>query len=513
MNPQIDASKYKVLTEGSASVLFPPDQVFYNPVQQYNRDLSSLAIRAFSEIYYEEKLARKRKHDKESPDPKDCEPQPYVRILEALSATGLRAIRYGKEIPLVSKVVANDLSKDAVNAINFNIEYNRIQDKVEANEGDAIRVMADSKDQFHVVDLDPYGTAAPFVDSALNSLKDGGLLLVTCTDLGVLAGAGYPEKCFALYGGSPLHGDVTHESALRLVLHMISTTAAKYKKWIEPQLCLSIDFYVRLFIRVRTSPIKVKELASNQMICYKCSGCYTIYNQPLGRWTENPNATAKQNSKKYGLSKGPPVGPECTFCGFTNHLCGPMWRGPLHNPAFIDRVLGLEESADESIFKTRPRIKGMLTMAKNELVDVPFHVKTTTLSAILKGPSPSLDTFAAALSNLGYRVSLCHSAPGAIKTDAPYEVIWYVGKLWTEKNGVTADKLNPNTAGHRIMTDNSIGKNIDLSSLNKDKKVDDITWLFQPNGESKKLKELRKIKIVRYQENPTANWGPKARPH
>ena len=58
-------------------------------------------------------------------------------------------------------------------------------------------------------DLDPYGTAAPFIDSAIQCLEDDGMLLVTCTDAGVLAGSGYPEKCFALYGG------------IILVMHML----------------------------------------------------------------------------------------------------------------------------------------------------------------------------------------------------------------------------------------------------------------------------------------------------
>ena len=47
-----------------------------------------------------------------------------------------------------------------------------------------------------VVDLDPYGSASPFIDSAIGSIADGGLLCVTCTDLAVLAGAQYPEKAY-----------------------------------------------------------------------------------------------------------------------------------------------------------------------------------------------------------------------------------------------------------------------------------------------------------------------------
>lgn len=44
------------------------------------------------------------------------------------------------------------------------------------------------------IDLDPYGTAAPFLDSALQATEDGGLMCITCTDLAVLAGSNYPEK-------------------------------------------------------------------------------------------------------------------------------------------------------------------------------------------------------------------------------------------------------------------------------------------------------------------------------
>ena len=45
-----------------------------------------------------------------------------------------------------------------------------------------------------VVDLDPYGTAAPFIDAAVQSVNDLGLLCVTCTDLSVLANTNYPDK-------------------------------------------------------------------------------------------------------------------------------------------------------------------------------------------------------------------------------------------------------------------------------------------------------------------------------
>ena len=65
------------------------------------------------------------------------------------------------------------------------------------------------KDRVDVVDLDPYGTAAPFLDAAVQAVRDDGmhsllcflgcrcvpgLLCVTCTDLAVLASGNFPEK-------------------------------------------------------------------------------------------------------------------------------------------------------------------------------------------------------------------------------------------------------------------------------------------------------------------------------
>jgi hypothetical protein len=49
--------------------------------------------------------------------------------------------------------------------------------------------------------------------------------------------------------------------ALRLVLHSLATAAARYGRHIEPLVSLSIDFYVRVFVRVKTAPIQVKKLA------------------------------------------------------------------------------------------------------------------------------------------------------------------------------------------------------------------------------------------------------------
>lgn len=415
--------EYEAVTEGLAEILkLKGDQskentaktqsVFYNPIQQFNRDLSVLAIRAFAEdlatirrLRKEKQLARqaqgvqpgkKRKRggisteeinveqipeaggkrskpdDVDKPDaplalgtehantldepavPRDVksadndasliptgpkagtppksiqEPRPTFRVLDALSATGLRALRYAKEIPMVTSITANDLSSAATASIKLNVQHNGVGEIVKPTTGDARAHMYNAAssslhaDQrlYQVIDLDPYGTAAPFFDAALQALADGGLLCVTCTDAGVFASTGYLEKTYSQYGGLPFKGPQSHEGGLRLILQAVATSAARYGIAIEPLLSLSIDFYARMFIRIKKSPAEVKLLAGKTMLVYNCdTGCGAWTTQFLAQ-TKDKKAKNGDPFYKFSLAQAPSSSPHCEHCGFKTHLSG-----------------------------------------------------------------------------------------------------------------------------------------------------------------------------------------------
>ena len=46
------------------------------------------------------------------------------------------------------------------------------------------------------VDIDPYGSPCTFLDSAVQCVRDGGLLMCTATDTAVLCG-NHGEVCYA----------------------------------------------------------------------------------------------------------------------------------------------------------------------------------------------------------------------------------------------------------------------------------------------------------------------------
>ena len=70
--------------------------------------------------------------------------------------------------------------------------------------------------------------------------------------------------------------------ALRIVLQSIESHANRYGRYIVPLLSLSIDFYVRLFVRVYTGQKQCKKSTSKLGYVYQCTGCETINTQPLG---------------------------------------------------------------------------------------------------------------------------------------------------------------------------------------------------------------------------------------
>ena len=224
-----------------------------------------------------------------------------MSIFEALAASGLRSLRYWKEVPGVRTIVINDLDPVAVDMARENVIRNGLVNDLIGGEsansnnsalgvvneqeqlnnnfhirprgiqlqvGDATHEMYVSrrppklypnqcnpsqllmKPQYDVIDLDPYGSAAPFIDAAMQSIVNGGLLAVTCTDMAALGGS-HPETCYGRYGAFPLQrAGYLQELALRILLYHMSVVAARYGRTIKPILSVGMAFYCRVFVEV-----------------------------------------------------------------------------------------------------------------------------------------------------------------------------------------------------------------------------------------------------------------------
>ena len=118
-----------------------------------------MTIREFAKVRAEELAARGR------------DATQGISALEALSATGLRSVRYMKEIEALRTLVANDIDPTATELMRKNFEFNSCpESKYQIYTEDAIdlmNMMRKEKRHFDVVDLDPYGTAVPFLESSI----------------------------------------------------------------------------------------------------------------------------------------------------------------------------------------------------------------------------------------------------------------------------------------------------------------------------------------------------------
>ncbi|XP_063829867.1 tRNA (guanine(26)-N(2))-dimethyltransferase [Ostrinia nubilalis] len=483
----------KKIIEGPAEIHLVSDGVFYNPVQEFNRDLSIAVLNVFLDEYIAEKTELFKKRNKNKNEGEDSQPQIEVNLLEALAATGLRSIRYAKEVPKLNKVVANDLSKTAVETMKVNFEKNLVADKVEPSLDDACMLMYKHKhpsSRFAAIDLDPYGCPSPFLDAAVQSVQDGGLLLVTATDMAVLAGNS-PETCYSKYGAISLKTKCCHEMALRILLQCIESHANRYSRYIEPLLSISADFYIRVFVKVHTGALQCKQTTSKLGMVYHCKGCDNMTLQPLGDFKPNPTEK-RPDQQKAVLPPAPTVGAHCENCNQRHSLGGPVWAAPIHSERFVTDVLTRVETDDTLALRTSNRILGVLSMVREELHDAPFYhaldkmcgrVHVTCMPALL---------MRSAILNAGYKVSYSHASKLSVKSPAPARLLWDIIRAWAKEHPVNPKRVEADPIAKHILS-HEITHTIDFSE--------------RPDANPCSRRDGR----LRFQFNPEPHWGPGSR--
>ena len=83
-----------------------------------------------------------------------------------------------------------------------------------------------------------------------------------------------------------------------MVLYTINTMACKHGKRVEPLISLTVDFYVRLFMRIKAAPIECHESITKYSNIHQCTFCESFWLQPLGE--KVPLNDKKSKSRKKG---------------------------------------------------------------------------------------------------------------------------------------------------------------------------------------------------------------------
>ncbi|CAN6318963.1 unnamed protein product [Urochloa humidicola] len=478
--PSAAAGRPATLREGRAEIFADEsNSVFYNKAQVNNRDISIAVLRSFISKIREEYLVRSTKGELE--DTKLSEQAKYEepKVLEALAASGLRAIRYALEVDGIGQVTAVDNNEAAVEACKKNIQLNGslASSKVVPHLADARVYMLTHPKEFDVVDLDPYGSPAAFLDSAVQCVADGGLLMCSATDMAVLAG-GNAEVCFSKYGSYPLRGKHCHEMALRILLACIESHAIRHKRHIVPIISIHMDFYIRVFVRIFTSASTVKSSPLKLTHVYQCIGCYSFHLQNIGRI----NLKDKRNITLPNF--GPTVPEECSECAHKFVMGGPIWSNPIHDKEWASSILSNIHVMRDS-YPAYAKISAILTSVSEELPEAPLFVSLHNLCAILKCTNPTMVMLHSAIRSAGFQTSGSHVDPLALKTNAPMSVIWDIMRCW----------VNLHPVKHR--TGNHPG-NVILSQEPK----------LQANFSQAPETSVPK-KCPRFVPNPEKFWGPR----
>jgi len=181
--------------------------VFYNPRMRLNRDTAVLALGVHGRH-----LSRR------------------LVICEPMCGTGVRGIRLALEVPDVEGVIMGDLNPRAVRLAEENAARNDVSDRVRVRlmEANLLLSLHDhSRRRFDYIDLDPYGSPAPYLDAAVRSCRNRGMVALTATDMAPLCGVN-PRACLRKYGGLPLRTPYSHEVALRLLAGALVVAAARH---------------------------------------------------------------------------------------------------------------------------------------------------------------------------------------------------------------------------------------------------------------------------------------------
>jgi len=352
--------------------------VFYNPAMELNRDLAMLTVQTYQRLVNRELVA--------------CEP---------LTGCGVRGIRLAKEVAGVRKVVVNDISSDAATLASFNVSMNGLTDKVLVDNKDANLLLssyAAPRKRFDYVDIDPFGSPALYIDSALRALRNGGLLALTATDMAPLCGI-HAKACLRKYGGKPLRTEYCHELAVRLLISSLVMLAAKHDIGVNVVFSYSDLNYVRTYAIASYGAKSADNSVQSMGYILHCFSCFHRESQ----------------SGLTSLARK-----DCPECGSKLQIAGPLWVGPLWDKEFCAKLIAETRRRD---LRSQVKILNMALVIASEIYAPITYYVIDKVCDKFSLPVPSLSKVIDRLAEAGFPAVATHFSSKAVRTNAPAAIL------------------------------------------------------------------------------------------
>ncbi len=360
-----------------------------------------------------------------------------IYALDGLSATGLRARRWLNELPPESatriSATMGDMDPVALDwAMRCHEEFPPEHGKGEllSHQGDLRKSVLEHGR--HWVDIDPYGSPLPFLDTAIQSLARRGVAEISATDSAALTGSS-KSALLRRYGARVRTDGLAHDSGLRVLLATVARTAARHERSIEPLLSIWESHHLRVSVRVLRSVERANDVEVS-----------------LGWRVASPTVEEVSSSIESGLQS------ETSFDSLPMHcflplshpvnrsdkrISGPMWTGPMgHIEAMAsmteERALELcgpgtiEDDpvgwSEKDFEYERRRVVRSVRHISDEsgVIDAPHLILVDELASWLgSGSPPSPSGMVEALRESGHRASVARYGKPAFRTDAPWSEI------------------------------------------------------------------------------------------
>jgi len=341
---------------------FPPGTapVFFNKRMELNRDATILLL-------------------------SDLLPSEY---LDLMAATGVRALRVAHECKI--PVIANDRDASAVGFLKSNAQ--RLSLPIRVANRDAHAILA--TERFETVDLDPFGSPAPFIDSCIRSARR--YLFVTATDTAPLCGA-HLKAGMRRYAARPMNTDYHPEVGLRMLIGHVARETMKYDRGIEPILSFTFEHFHRTHLRLIPGVRAADRTLASLGYIHQCPSCAF-------------------REVEAGMLPGAII---CPHCSKKTDPIGPLWIGEIIDREIVGRLL---KRIPAMTLGSKARLTRHLTLLLGELPLLP-HYDYHLMAKRTGASPPAMEIFLSRLRERGFQASRAHYSGTAVLTDAPLEVI------------------------------------------------------------------------------------------
>jgi len=358
--------------------------VFYNPVMELNRDIAVLAFQAYQRMVNRD-----------------------ISICEPLTSSGIRGIRFAAEIHGVKKVVISDISERAIKLAKHNVNLNGLNERVTVQHKDANCLLSchgAPRKRFDIMDIDPFGSPVPYLDSTVRALRNKGLLAATATDLAPLCGV-HAKACVRKYGGKPLRTEYCHEIAVRLLAGCIATVAAKQDIGVHILFSHSTDHYIRVYAQIAYGAKKAD--ASTKTMGYVLH-CFNCLHRETARSPFNLHIE------------------KCPECGSKMDWAGPLWLGKIFDTQFCELMA---QENRHTAFRNNRKIATLIALTKDEAEAPATYYVIDKISNKLSLPVPSVAAMLKILHDNGFEAVPTHFNSRGLRTNASASAVQNLLKI------------------------------------------------------------------------------------